>query len=265
MSRYRYGAHLSKEQVAELVAPHPDTLELVGSWLAHHEVSSSAVSITHGGGWLTIKKLPLTKANTLLGASYQTYRHTETNESVIRTVGYSLPAALHEHVQTVAPTTYFGSPRPFRQPSKLASNVATLPYGDPELQNLSATFSPGDPIPSNCPSIITPTCLRLLYKTWAYKPLATPKNKIGITGYLGQYASHSDLAAFLTRFRKDAATANFSVVTVNGGINNQSQPGLEVCLAFPLMVKGVVIYYHIGRSRHPIRRIDILPDSNHLL
>jgi tripeptidyl-peptidase-1 len=133
MLRYRYGAHLSKEQVAELVAPHPDTLELVGSWLAHHEVPSSAVSTTHGGGWLTIKKVPLAQANTLLGASYQTYRHTETNESVIRTVGYSLPAALHEHVQTVAPTTYFGSPRPFRQPSKLESNTPTPPDGDLEL------------------------------------------------------------------------------------------------------------------------------------
>ena len=230
MSRYRYGAHLSKEQVAELVAPHPDTLELVGSWLAHHDVSSSAVSITHGGGWLTIKKLPLTKADTLLGASYQTYRHTETNESVIRTVGYSLPAVLHEHVQTVAPTTYFGSPRPRRQPSKLALNAPTLPDGDLELQDWLATFVPGDPIPSTCSSIITPTCLRLLYKTWAYEPLAASKNKIGITGYLEEFASYSDLTKFLTRFRKDAATANFSVVTVNGGINNQSQPGMEVRL-----------------------------------
>jgi tripeptidyl-peptidase-1 len=230
MSRYRYGAHLSKEQVAELVAPHPDTLGLVGSWLAHHEVPSSSVSITHGGGWLTIKKVPLAKANILLGASYQNYHHTETNESVIRTVGYSLPAALHEHVQTVAPTTYFGSPRPRRQPSKLALNAPTLPDGDLVLQELLATFAPGDPVPSNCSSIITPTCLRLLYKTWAYKPLATSKNKIGITGYLEEFASYSDLTRFLTRFRTDAATANFSVVTVNEGINDQSQPGREVRL-----------------------------------
>ena len=70
MRRFRYGAHLSKEQVAELVAPHSDTLELVGAWFEFHEVSSSAVSITHGGGWLTIYKVPLTKANALLGADY---------------------------------------------------------------------------------------------------------------------------------------------------------------------------------------------------
>jgi hypothetical protein len=225
---YRYGAHLSKVQVAELVAPRPDTLELVGSWLAHHEVPSSAVSITHGGSWLTIYNLSLAKVNALLGTSYQLFRHTETNETVIRTIGYSLPAALHEHVQTVAPTTYFGSPRALRRMSKLVFNAPTLPNGDLELQELSATFAPGDPVPSNCSSIITPTCLRMLYNTLKYSPQATSTNKLGITGYSEELASSSDLTDFLTRFRSDAAIANFSVVTVNGGVNNQSDPGSEV-------------------------------------
>ena len=230
MLRYRYGEHLSKGQVAELVAPHPDSLELVGSWLAHHGVQASAVSITHGGNWLKIKGVTLAKANALLDASYRIYRHTETGETVIRTVSYSLPATLHECVQTVTPTTYFGSPRPQRQTSKVAFNAPTLPDGDRELQDSLATFAPGDPIPSNCSSIMTPTCLRLLYNTWKYTPQATSKNEIGITGYSEQYASYSDFTEFMTRFRTDAATANFSFVSVNGGINNQSQPGTEVRL-----------------------------------
>jgi hypothetical protein len=81
------------------------------------------------------------------------FRHTEMNETVIRTIGYSLPAALHDHVQTVAPTTYFGSPRALRQMSKLVFNAPTLPNGDLELQEVSATFAPGDPVPSNYSSI----------------------------------------------------------------------------------------------------------------
>ena len=245
--RYRYGAHLSKEQVAELVAPHPDSAELLGSWFEHHEVPSSAVSITHGGGWLTIKKVPLAKANALLGASYQTYRHTETNETVIRTVGYSLPAPLHQYVQTVAPTTYFGSLQPLGQTSKLAVNAPTLPDGDLEQQNSLATFALGDTVPPYCADMITPTCLRLLYKTCRYKPLASSLNKIGITGYLGQYASYSDLTTFMTLFRDDAATANFTFVSVNGGTNDQSQPGIEVCLV--LHVEGKVDAIFISSHR----------------
>ncbi|KAH9018415.1 subtilisin-like protein [Lactarius pseudohatsudake] len=47
-----YGAHHSKEQVAELIALSLDTLELVNCWLKHHGVSPSSISRTHGGGWL---------------------------------------------------------------------------------------------------------------------------------------------------------------------------------------------------------------------
>ena len=226
---------MSKEQVAELVAPSPDTLQLVGSWLAHYEVPSSAVSITHGGNWLTIFNVPLTKANALLGAEYQIYHHAETNESVTRTTSYALPAALHEHVQTVAPTTYFGAPRALRQTSKLVSNGPKPVSDDLELQEASATFVPGTQIPTNCSSIITPTCLRMLYNTLTYLPQATSKNKLGVTEYLQQYASQSDLTNFLTRFRSDAVPAQFSVVTVNG-IYNESDPGTEVRPA--LYVKG---------------------------
>ena len=64
----------------------------------------------HSGNWLTLTGLPVSKANKLLGASYQLYWHAETNEAIVRTVSHSLPEALHAHAQTVAPTTYFASP-----------------------------------------------------------------------------------------------------------------------------------------------------------
>jgi tripeptidyl-peptidase-1 len=54
----KYGAHLTKEQVAQLVAPHPDTLGIVNSWLEYN-------------------------ADKLLGASYRLYRHAETNDTIL--------------------------------------------------------------------------------------------------------------------------------------------------------------------------------------
>ncbi|KAI9444516.1 hypothetical protein H4582DRAFT_1805939, partial [Lactarius indigo] len=95
-----------------LVAPHPDALALVRSWLEHHGVPPASVSTTHGGGWLTVAAVPVSRANALLGASYQLYRHVETHETVLRTLGYALPVMLLAYVQTVAPTTHFGSPHP---------------------------------------------------------------------------------------------------------------------------------------------------------
>ncbi|KAH9038203.1 Pro-kumamolisin, activation domain-containing protein [Lactarius pseudohatsudake] len=113
--RFRYGAHLSKEQVAELVRPHPDTLELVTSWLTHHGVQPSSISTTHGGAWLTISNVLVSQANQMLGASYQLYRHAKVNDTIIRTVSYALPNVLHAHIQAVAPTTFFASARTLRQ------------------------------------------------------------------------------------------------------------------------------------------------------
>ncbi|KAH9173105.1 hypothetical protein EDB89DRAFT_2229011 [Lactarius sanguifluus] len=65
--RCRYGAYLSKEQVAKLVAPHPYTLKLVETWLRNHGVSPSNISTSHGGNWLTVTGVPVSKANDLLG------------------------------------------------------------------------------------------------------------------------------------------------------------------------------------------------------
>lgn len=228
----RYRMHLSKEEVAELVGPHPDTLELVNSWLAHHDVPSS-VSPTHGGNWLTLLDVPVSKANDLLGASYQLYQHTETNDTVLRTIGYSIPAALHKLVQTVAPTTYFGSPRAMRRTSHLNPNAATLPDGDPELREEIANAKAGSAatVPASCANTITPSCLRTLYNTAGYVPTATASNVLGIAGYLKEYANHADLTTFMNRFLPNAASANFTVVQVNGGGNDQTNPGVEASIA----------------------------------
>ena len=60
---------------------------------------------------MTVRDVPVSQAKQLLGASYQIYRHSKANDRIIRTVRYSLPAVLHSHIRTVAPTTYFPSKR----------------------------------------------------------------------------------------------------------------------------------------------------------
>ncbi|KAI9445954.1 hypothetical protein H4582DRAFT_2069315 [Lactarius indigo] len=58
-----------------------------------------------------VTNVPVSQADDLLRASFQLYRHTGTNETeaILRTIGNALPAVLHAHVRTVAPTTYFNS------------------------------------------------------------------------------------------------------------------------------------------------------------
>ena len=81
---------LSREQIAELVAPHLDTLGLVNLWFEHH-----GVLLRLDGSWLTLTDLPVSQANDLPGASYRVYQRAGTKDCFLRTVGHALPAVLH--------------------------------------------------------------------------------------------------------------------------------------------------------------------------
>src|SRR5712691_615722 len=137
-----------------LVASHPDALKHINPWLAHYYgIHPSLVSISHGGYWLSISKVALVQANTVLGASYQVYRHTKTDQIILCTICYALPTVIHEYAETVAPTTYFGSPRTLLQTSHLVPNGATPP------------------------NIITPTDLRRSYNTTRRPTSRVPRGR----------------------------------------------------------------------------------------
>ena len=231
------------EQVAELVAPRPDTLELVKAWLEYNGVPLSTVSITLGGGWLTATGVPVSQANQLLGASYQQYYHAGTNDTILRTVGYELPEALFTHVQTVVPTTAFTSSRPLQQ------MLRSRPDGSTTAQAENATS--GAPVnmnivPRRDPSYITPFALRWMYHTETYIPTAPQLNALGIVGFENEVPSQLDLSNFMRQFRSDAIYLPIEITPINGveGWTEQNLPAslgtqYPLALTFPTPV----IYY----------------------
>ncbi|KAF8267514.1 subtilisin-like protein [Lactarius quietus] len=219
----KYGAHLSKEEVAELVAPHQDTLELVHSWLEHHGVPSSSISRSHGGSWLTVTGVPVSQANQLLCASYQVYKHTGTNETIVRTVTYALPEALHILVETVAPTTYFTSQRTLMHGQREHSSEESVIVNATSGKRVRVLSRLDDPS-------VTPAVLRSLYKTENYMPAAGGYNALGILGLQNDNPSRADFTRFMMEYREDAVDATFQVVPVNGGTYDPTQPGHETSM-----------------------------------
>ncbi|KAH9026417.1 subtilisin-like protein [Lactarius hengduanensis] len=218
----KYGAHLSREQLADLVAPHPDTLTLVNSWLKNHGVHPSSVSRSHGGGWLTVADVPMSQANNILSASYQLYRHAKTNETIIRTISYGLPVELHSHIKTVAPTTYFSSPRMLRHTPRLHRRAGTM-----AAPAKAASVDLGKGL-SRRNDMVTPSFLRWIYNTLGYVPGATDRNKLGITGFIGDSPSPKDLKEFMTEYRTDGAeTVTYEVSRINGGRYDPKTPTVE--------------------------------------
>jgi tripeptidyl-peptidase-1 len=227
VSRNRYGAHLNKEQVEELVAPHQESSELVESWLADYGVDSSKISHS-SGPWMNIR-VPVSTAERMLGATYNVYYSPVSGKTVVRTLRYSLPNVLYDHVDLVTPTTYFGATRKMKATSFLDDLPISL-----DVANLNGT----DP----CNVNITPSCLQSLYNI-NYTPQAADKNSLGVVGYLNQVAIRKDfqvwalhspyhlvlkvsyIQSFLQQFRPDAAGANFTTFQVNNGSDDQNSTG----------------------------------------
>ncbi|KAH8985704.1 subtilisin-like protein [Lactarius akahatsu] len=243
-----YRAHLTKEQVADLVAPRPETLELVNSWLEYHGISSSSVSMTHGGNTLKLKGVSVTQANTLLGASYQVYRHVEWGETIVRTVGYSLPRALHWHVLTVVPTTSFVSLRAQWQTPRNDSR------GDTVGLVKSASGEPVTILSGRAKvDFATPSFLRWLYDTEAYRPNAMDKNALGVLGLKGDSPSPADLGAFMRKYRNAGDVIKYlTIVVLNDGVFDPTHPheeaNLDIQYAEAMAYPTPHTFYSIGRG-----------------
>ncbi|KAM6496816.1 Peptidase S8/S53 domain containing protein [Amanita muscaria] len=241
----RYGQHLSQEEVDALIAPHPDSVRTVGEWLSFHDVNHSDITRPTGAGDWIIVRVSVAQAERMLGAKYNVYYHPASSERVVRTIGYSLPRELHSHINVVAPTTYFGTMRTMRATSFL----------QPEIQPISDATPP-----STCRTTITPSCLRTLYNTINYVPTSTSTNKLGVAGYLDEYANRVDLQTFFSRFRTDAQGSSYTTVLVNGGLDDQTNPGTEANLDIQYTT-GISYptpntYYSTGGSP------PFIPDSN---
>lgn len=183
---HRYGKHLSKAETDALVAPHPKSIHAVDSWLDSHDIPPEVISRT--GDWVTLR-VTVAQAERMLGAKYNVYHHPASSERVVRTMSYSLPRDLHSHVDVVAPTTYFGTLRSMRVTSFLQPELDI----SAEFSDAASFASDPDAIAPSCGTKITPECLRKLYKTIDYVPTQTKTNRLGVAGFLDEFANYADL------------------------------------------------------------------------
>jgi tripeptidyl-peptidase I len=168
------------------VAPHPVSVEAVNSWLEFHDIDpQNSVHRSGSGDWVSLR-IPVDLTEKMLSAKYNIYRHTTSGEEVVRTLSYSLPKELHDHIDVVSPCTYFGTLRSMKVTSFLQPTPPNI------LQDTSAQVPEGTLSPS-CNTTINPACLRALYNTSSYVPVSKDVNKLAIAGYLNQFANYVDL------------------------------------------------------------------------
>ncbi|KAA1465920.1 family S53 protease [Dentipellis sp. KUC8613] len=212
-----YGHHPTKEEVEELVRPSPDSVSALDTWLSSHNLSSQAYSLA---GDVRSVSVTVKQANALLGAEYSTFVDQKSGVRAMRTLSYSIPNELKGHANVVYPTTSF--PAPLAGPAKgpaLSKSAAT----DFDASNVATA-------PESCATSFNPSCAQQMYGI-PTRPATQLSNRLGVIGLTSQWINDADLQMFLTKYRPDLpASTSYQVVSISGGVNNQSVPGDEADL-----------------------------------
>ncbi|EKM58692.1 uncharacterized protein PHACADRAFT_207479 [Phanerochaete carnosa HHB-10118-sp] len=205
-----YGEHLSKEDVEKFAAPTAQTSDAVKAWLNHAGVNATPISAA--GDWLSIA-LPVNQANKLFDADFAIYTHSETGKQTIRTMKYSIPTELKDHIDLVHPMVAFPSPVSLRPVVSTSS----------DLERRATKH------PANCStSEVTPACVESLYDIPPIK-VTQRHNQLAVSGFENEFANQADLQTFLEQFQPDIKGATFTLQTIDNGTNpqNGSEAGFE--------------------------------------
>ncbi|KAJ7174055.1 family S53 protease [Mycena crocata] len=235
-SSSNYGNHLSKAEVNAFVAPTDEALAAVQGWLSSHGLTASSSS--SAGDWLSLT-VPVSKANEMLAAKYETFKHLKSGKTYARTLSFSLPAEVADFITHIHPTTTFNNPLSVKPVLSAPQPVAAVS---------------ADATPASCGTTITPACLQSLYNI-PTTAATESSNSIAVTGFIEQFARTADLKSFLTKFRTDMSSATtFTTQLLDDGTNPQSasSAGIEANLDIQYTVgvaTGVPVFFvSVGES-----------------
>ena len=107
-----YGQFLTHQQLNDLVAPSPETLHTVTTWLSQHTAIDTTFAATPNKDFLHVD-LTVGEAEQLLSAKYVTYTQQDTGRTITRlapSTKYTLPPQVASAVDFVGPTLTFPPP-----------------------------------------------------------------------------------------------------------------------------------------------------------
>ncbi|KAJ7682849.1 family S53 protease [Mycena rosella] len=216
-SSSNYGNHLSKAEVNAFLAPSDEAVAAVQAWLASHGLVANTSS--SAGDWLSVN-VPVSKANDMLSANYQTFKHIASGKTYARTLSFSLPTEVADFVDHIHPTTTFNSPLSL-------SPVLSVPKPVAEVSEEVSS----DATAASCATTITPI------------PLQDPTT--------AATESSNSIAKFRTNM---ASSTTFKTQLLDGGKNSQgaSTAGVEANLDIQYTVgiaTGVPVFFvSVGES-----------------
>ncbi|RAR16056.1 tripeptidyl-peptidase 1 precursor [Stemphylium lycopersici] len=208
-SHPRYGQHLKRDELKNLIKPRAEATSSVLSWLEQSGIE--AKDVHNDGEWISFYA-PVKRAEEMMGTTFMTYQSdVRATVKKVRSLGYSVPKHVRDHIDLIQPTTRFGQIRP--------ENSQVLTHEEVPFSALSVN--------ATCNTRITPACLADLYNFKDYNA-SDVDVKLGVSGYLEQYARFADFTQFASRFAPQAVGTTFEVTSVNEGPFDQNSTASSV-------------------------------------
>ncbi|KAF2652973.1 tripeptidyl-peptidase-like protein [Lophiostoma macrostomum CBS 122681] len=209
-SHPRYGQHLKRAELKELIKPRDESTDAVLQWLEDSGVADE--DVVNDGEWINFVA-PVSTAETMMDTTFKTYQSLARTEiQKIRALKYSVPQEVREHIDMIQPTTRFGQIRP---QFSLVHDKEII--GDVNDVSVASTAA----VNATCNTSITPQCLKDLYNFADFKADPNVSTLIGVNGFLEEYARFKDFADFARLFAPWAVGSNFTWTSVNGGVLDQ--------------------------------------------
>ncbi|KAF6238225.1 hypothetical protein HO173_003505 [Letharia columbiana] len=260
----KYGKHLTAEEIIELFAPAPESIDAVRNWLVLSGIESSRISLSRGRNWLNVNA-SITEVEALLKTEYKVYEHS-TGQNHIACEEYSVPQDLSEHIDLIMPTVHFdtkivGDPEQRKekrdgqsfQPGN-SDNNGFLPKKGPTIIGPGADpdVAPQPFALSTCDTQITPDCLRALYN---FTNGTLAKSSYGIVEYTPQAYLQSDLNLFYSNLARQIPSGTAPTLdSIDGGVDQTStqsfddngESDLDLQYAIALVYPQKVTLYQTG-------------------
>ncbi|GAB1214565.1 Tripeptidyl-peptidase sed2 [Aspergillus terreus] len=204
-----YGKHFHEhDEMKRMLLPSDSAVDAVQTWLT----SAGITDYDLDADWINLRTT-VEHANALLDTQFGWYENEVRHITRLRTLQYSIPETVAAHINMVQPTTRFGQIRPDR-----ATFHAHHTSSDARILSALAAASNS----TSCDSVITPKCLKDLYKVGDYEADPDSGSQVAFASYLEEYARYADMVKFQNSLAPYAKGQNFSVVLYNGGVNDQS-------------------------------------------
>ncbi|KAF2194923.1 tripeptidyl-peptidase-like protein [Zopfia rhizophila CBS 207.26] len=238
----RYGQHLKRHELKELIKPRAESTDAVLKWLKDSGVPSE--DIENDGEWINFLA-PVSTAEKMMDTKFKTYESLVRKDiRKIRALQYSVPKELLGHIDMIQPTTRFGQIRP--QINHIID------------KEIIGTGIKAAAVNESCNTQITPQCLKDLYNFADFKADPNAPTLVGVTGYLEEYARFKDFADFARLFAPWAVGSNFTWTSVNGGIldqrstNDSVEANLDIQYTAGLISPGIKTNYYSTPNRGPL-------------